>query len=131
MTTEFAGAIEIDPPLTRPEIAYVRRLGRRRRAGVDALGRVARRHPAPRARTRRGRDGARVAAAAGRAAWTRPSRFRGTVAVYDPETRELVALTVANGRVTVRMLRRPRAATGRSNVIDLATRRRAVSRAIG
>lgn len=27
MTTEYAGAIEIEPHLTRPEIAYVRRLG--------------------------------------------------------------------------------------------------------
>ena len=36
----------------------------------------------------------------------RPSRFRGTVAAYDPGPRELVALSVANGRVTMRTLRR-------------------------
>ena len=60
----------------------------------------------------------------------RPSRFRGTVAAYDPDARELVALTVANGRVTQRTLRRSRSATGRSNVIDLAARRRSISRAI-
>ena len=38
----------------------------------------------------------------------RPSRFRGTVAAYDDHARDLVAITVANGRVTVRALRRTR-----------------------
>ena len=130
MTTEFAGAIEIEPPLTRPEIAYVRRLGDGGRPesmpwAVSRDGILLR---------TRGHPEVATALASLRllvGSMERPSRFRGTVAAYDPATRELVALTVANGRVTVRMLRGPRAATARSNVIDLATRRRAVSRAIG
>jgi hypothetical protein len=130
MTTEFAGVIEIEPPLTRPEIAYVRRSGD---GGVPESmpwtvsrdGTLLRaRGPAP----------VETALASLRllvGSMERPSRFRGTVAAYDPEARALVALTVANGRVTVRTLRGPRSVRGRSNVIDLATRRRGRSRAIG
>ncbi len=130
MTTEFAGAIEIEPPLTRPEIAYVRRLGEGGR--LESMPWAASRDGT----LLRARGHAAVATALASlrmlvGSMERSSRFRGTVAVYDPGSRELVALTVANGRVTVRLLRGSRAATGRSNVIDLATRRRAVSRAIG
>jgi hypothetical protein len=62
----------------------------------------------------------------------RPARFRGMVAAYDTETRELVAITASRGRVTTRVLRRRPSsrAAERSNVVDLAARRRAVSRAI-
>ena len=129
MTTEFAGGIEIEPPLTRPEIAYVRRL---------ADGGPPESMPWTAARDGtllRARGPAAVATALASlrllvGSMERPSRFRGTVAAYDAEARELVALTVANGRVTVRLVRGPRAAT-RSNVIDLATHRRTGSRAIG
>ena len=61
----------------------------------------------------------------------RPRRFRGTVAAYDDESRDLVAITASGGRVTLRSVRKAVAARQRSNVIDLATRRRTVSRAIG
>jgi len=130
MTTEFAGAIEIEPPLTRPEIAYVRRLGDGGRPesmpwAVSRDGTLLRTRGDPEVATALASLRLLVGS------MERPSRFRGTVAAYDAEAHELVALTVANGRVTVRLLRGPRAATGRSNVIDLATRRRAVSRASG
>lgn len=130
MRTEFAGAIEIDPPLDGAETAYVRRLAGRGRP-----------ESMPWTVTRDGcllrpRGAAEVATAFASlrllvGTMDRPRRFRGTVAAYDVAARDLVAITVTNGRVTVRALGRPRASTPRSNVIDLATRRRALSRAIG
>jgi hypothetical protein len=128
LTTQFAGVIEVEPPLTGPEIAYVRRLRRAHAAATMAWA------PA--------RDGTALHPQAGAdledavrslrlllGTTDRPGRFRGTVAVYDGQRRELLALTVSNGRVTVRSLRRSRAR--RTNVIDLATRRRSVSRVVG
>ncbi len=130
MTTEFAGAIEIEPPLSGAEVAYVRRL-----AGDDDAA------PMPWAPARDGTTLRPHGAAALEEAvaslrllvgtMERRSRFRGTVAAYDDQGRDLVAITVANGRVTVRALRRARPATERSNVIDLATHRRTISRVIG
>ena len=128
MTTEYAGAIEIEPPLSSGEIAYVRRLGNGGRPEAMPWA-------ASRDGTRlRARGHAEVATALASlrllvGTVERPARFRGTVAAYDPAGRELVALTVANGRVTIRSLRKRRGQ--RSNVIDLAARRRTVSRAIG
>jgi hypothetical protein len=129
MITEFAGAIEIEPPLSGAEVAHVRRL-----AGDGAA-------PTPWAPARDGTtlrprgsvdlEGAVASLRLLVGAMDRPSRFRGTVAAYDADARDLLAITVANGRVTVRVLRRARAATQRSNVIDLATHRRTISRAIG
>jgi hypothetical protein len=130
MTTEFAGAIEIEPPLSGAEVAYVRRL-----ADDDAAA------PMPWAPARAGTtlrphgaadlEEAVVSLRLLVGTMERPSRFRGTVAAYDDHARDLHAITVANGRVTVRALRRARPATERSNVIDLATHRRTISRAIG
>ncbi len=130
MTTEFAGAIEIEPPLSGAEVAYVRRL-----AGDDGAA------PMPWAPTRDGTtlrphgavdlEGAVESLRLLVGTMERPSRFRGTVAAYDAHARDLLAITVANGRVTVRALRRARPAAQRSNVIDLATHRRTISRAIG
>jgi hypothetical protein len=130
MTTEFAGAIEIGPPLSGAEVAYVRRLA----ADDDAA-------PMPWAPARDGTtlrphgasdlEEAVVSLRLLVGTMERPSRLRGTVAAYDVRARDLLAITVANGRVTVRALRRARAATQRSNVIDLASHRRTISRAIG
>jgi hypothetical protein len=130
MTTEFAGVIEIEPPLSGAEVAYVRRLASD--DDVAALPWA----PARDGTTLRPRGTADVERAVGSlrllvATVERPSRFRGTVAAYDTDSRDLVAITVANGRVTVRVLRRARSAVQRSNVIDLATHRRTISRAIG
>jgi len=55
--------------------------------------------------------------------------YVGVVAAYDPETRGLVVVTVRDGRVSRRTVRRP-PVRERSNVIDLASHRRWISRAI-
>ena len=130
MTTEFAGAIEIEPPLSRPQVAYVRRLAQG--GSTESMPWTASRDGT----LLRARGHAAVATALASlrllvGSMERPSRFRGTVAAYDPGPRVLVALSVTNGRVTIRTLRTARAARRRSNVIDLATRRGGVSRAIG
>ncbi len=129
MATEFAGAIEIDPPLDAEEVAYVRRLAD---GGTPESVPWAASRDGTRLRAGRCGDIATALASLRLLVGTmdRPRRFRGTVAAYDDDTRDLVAITVTNGRVTVRGLRR--AGPGRrSNVIDLAARRRTISRAIG
>jgi hypothetical protein len=130
MTTEFAGAIEIEPPLSGAEVAYVRRLADG--GGPESMPWAASRDGTV-LRTRGHADVATALASLRLLVGSmhRPSRFRGTVAAYDRDARELVALTVAGGRVTVRALRKTRVGAPGSNVIDLATRRRSVSRAIG
>ncbi|WP_151083369.1 hypothetical protein [Nocardioides cynanchi] len=128
MTTEFAGAIDLEPALTADEIAYVRRLAGSREAALawapnrDGTG----------LRPRRGADVAACVAGLRHliATMDRPGRFRGMVAAYDTETGAMVAVTAVRGRVTTRVLRKRPAAAERSNVVDLAARRRAVSRAI-
>ncbi len=129
MATEFAGAIEIEPPLTAAEIGYVRRLAD---GGTVSVPWVASRDGT---RLRPTGEGDIAAALASLRLLVgtidRPRRFRGTVAAYDDESGDLVAITASGGRVTLRSVRRSVAARQRSNVIDLATRRRAVSRAIG
>jgi hypothetical protein len=128
MATEFAGAIEIDPPLTSAELGYVRRLAE---GGPPGSLPWAASRDGTRLRARREGDIATALASLRLLVGTtdRPRRFRGTVAAYDGDTGDLVAITVAGGRVTLRSLRR--AGARRSNVIDLAARRRTLSRAIG
>jgi hypothetical protein len=55
--------------------------------------------------------------------------YEGVVAAYDATRRELVTITVRQGRVNRRTLRKS-PDRQRSNVIELATHRRSVSRAI-
>lgn len=55
--------------------------------------------------------------------------YRGIIAAYDARTRELVTITADDGRVSRRTVRRA-PVRERSNVIDLATHRRWISRAI-
>ncbi len=57
-------------------------------------------------------------------------RYDGVVVAYDDATGVLVTITARDGRVTRRRLRRPPPVTP-SNVIDLATHRRTISRRIG
>jgi hypothetical protein len=131
VTIEFAGAIDLEPALTADEIAYVRRLAGARDPASMAWT------PSRDGTSLRPRKGADADACVDSlrflmATMDRPGRFRGMVAAYDPHSREMVAITVSRGRVTLRVLRRPPAtrAARRSNVVDLAARRRAVSRAI-
>ena len=55
--------------------------------------------------------------------------YEGVVAAYDASRRELVTITVRQGRVNRRTLRKS-PDRERTNVIELATHRRSVSRAI-
>jgi hypothetical protein len=55
--------------------------------------------------------------------------YEGVVAAYDTTSRELVSITVRDGRVSRRTLRKSPERL-RTNVIELATHRRSVSRAI-
>jgi hypothetical protein len=127
--TEFAGAIEIDPPLTSSDIAYVRRSAEGERSGSVPW------HVTGDGTLLKARGDADVSTALASlrllvGSVVLPTRFRGTVAVYDPETRALVALTASNGRVTVRTLRKGRSEPFASNVVPLASRRGATTRAI-
>jgi len=55
--------------------------------------------------------------------------YLGVVAAYDPDTGAMVAVSVRDGRVSRRVIGKPRARP-ESNVIDLATHRRSASRRI-
>jgi hypothetical protein len=129
VTTEFAGAIDLEPPMTAQEIAYVRRLsesGKARGAWV-----AARNGTSVRPRKSATIDTCEEALRFLIGSMARSGRWRGTVAAFDTDTRELVAISASNGRVTRRVLRKARkAAQPRTNVIDLASRRRSTSRAI-
>jgi hypothetical protein len=116
---ELAGAIEVDPPFRGMEQEHV--------FGVGWSPSGDGRHVLPRAEV--SLDAAvralreLVAAEQGR------RRYDGVVAAYDPDTRGLVVIAVHEGRVSRRTVRRP-PVQERSNVIDLATHRRWISRAI-
>jgi hypothetical protein len=116
---EYAGAVEVDPPF---------------RGGAQEWARGAGWKPSRDGRTIRPRedlalDGAvrslreMVALEAGRRA------YAGVLAAYDTDSRDLVLVSVRDGRVTRRTARRPQVRE-RTNVIDLATHRRTVSRQI-
>ena len=91
MTTEFAGAIEIEPPLSAAEVGYVRRLAD---GGPESMAWVATRD-GTRLRPK-GRGDIAAALTSLRllvGTMEQPRRFRGTVAAYDVRTRDLVAIT--------------------------------------
>jgi hypothetical protein len=116
---EYAGAVEADPPFRADESGWlaatgwsVARDGRsirpRRDSQVDQVLRTLREL---------------VAFDLGRRS------YDGSVAAYDPETRELVVIAAAQGRVGRRTLRKPRLRE-ESNVVDLAGHRRTAARAL-
>ncbi|HEX3296700.1 MAG TPA: hypothetical protein VHR85_07760 [Nocardioides sp.] len=119
MTMEYAGAVEIAPPFRAGAQDWVRgsawtpsRDGQtiRPRADVtleDCVGSL--------------RD--LVTLDAGE------RTYLGVVAAYDPDTGAMVAVSVRDGRVSRRVIGKPRARP-ESNVIDLATHRRSASRRI-
>jgi hypothetical protein len=119
MTMEYAGAVEVAPPFGARAQDWVRGSGWtpsrdgqtiRPRAGIsldDCVGSL--------------RDLVTIDGA--------ERSYAGVVAAYDSDTRALVTITVRNGRVTRRALRRSQVPS-RSNVIDLATHRRSISRRI-
>jgi hypothetical protein len=120
MSIEYAGAVEVAPRLPIHEQTWVRAAGWT---------------PSRDGRTIRPRGDLRLEVAVhalrdlvaidqGRRTYT------GVVAAYDVRSRELVTITVRDGRVRRRTLHSPDRITPRSNVIDLATHRRRISRAI-
>jgi hypothetical protein len=120
MGMEYAGAVELDPPLDPEEASWVLDVG----WTVAADRRVIR----PSAATRLDDcvDGLRdlVELDVGL------RRYDGAVAAYDARSGELVLVSTRAGRVTRRTLRKARGPVGRDNVIDLAGRRRALGRAV-
>lgn len=119
MTMEYAGAVEVTPPFRASAQDWVRGSGWTPSREGDTI------------RPRAGisldaclctlRD--LVSLDAGKRSYT------GMIAAYDPNSRELVTVTVRDGRVTRRTVSRS-TAPRRSNVIELAARRRAESQAI-
>ena len=117
MSMEYAGAVEVEPPFRASAQDWVRGSGWtpsrdgqtiRPRSGIsldDCVGSL--------------RD--LVTLDIGQ------RTYAGVVAAYDTDTRELVTVTARDGRVTRRTLRKSPLRL-RSNVVDLAARRRTVSR---
>jgi hypothetical protein len=123
MAVSYAGAVDVEPRLSARDILWIRE----RSEGGWLSSRDGRRlHP---------RQGAELVATLG---WLREfvaatreiATLAGAVAAYDEESGELTLLTVRDGRVTRRRLAKRELVRPRSNVIDLATHRRALSRAI-
>jgi hypothetical protein len=117
---EYAGAVEVEPPF---------------RGGAQERARDVGWAPSRDGRTIRPADDARLEVAV-RALRDMVSTddglrvYAGVLAAYDTDSRDLVIVTVRDGRVTRRTARRPEV-RGRTNVIDLATHRRTISRQIG
>ena len=119
MGMEYAGAVEVTPPFRASAQDWVRGSGWtpsrdgqtiRPRAGItldDCVGSL--------------RDLVMLDSGV--------RTYEGVVAAYDVTRRELVTITVRQGRVNRRTLRKS-PDRARSNVIELATHRRSVSRAI-
>lgn len=120
MTIEYAGAVDVDPPYCGSDVAFI----------GDTTEWVGSRDGS-RLRPRPGADPDEVAERL-RALLESDEdrRLDGVVAAYDDETGEMVAISVRNGKVTRRTLRKPRTVVHRDNVIDLASRRRSLSRSI-
>jgi hypothetical protein len=124
MTTEYAGAMELDPPLDPEEASWIRDgVGPGHGGWIPVLDGSALR-PRPEADPAELVAWLRDLVAAGH--W----HVSGAVAAYDTDTRELVLISARNGRVTRRAVRSGSRKASRSNVIDLATHRRTISRQI-
>lgn len=125
MAIEYAGAVDVQPRLTTSDLTWIH----------DGSGRGAGWVLSRDGRRLRPRQGAQLAATVD---WIRElvammrgvATLGGSVAAYDDETGELTLVTVRDGRVTRRRIGRSAPVRRRSNVIDLATRRRAISRTI-
>ena len=118
MRMEYAGAVEVTPPFRASAQDWVRGSGWT---------------PSRDGQTIRPRAGISLDACVGslRDLVMLDSGIRtydGVVAAYDATTRELVTVSVRQGRVNRRILRKS-PERQRSNVIELASRRRSVSRA--
>ncbi|HEY3530692.1 MAG TPA: hypothetical protein VGK78_16210 [Nocardioides sp.] len=119
MGMEYAGAVDVDPPYCGSDVAFI----------SDNTEWVGSRDGA-RLRPRPGADPDEAAERLRSLLELDDHRLDGVVAAYDDETGVMLAISVRNGKVTRRTLRKARAVVHRDNVIDLASRRRSVSRAI-
>jgi hypothetical protein len=118
VSMEYAGAVEVEPPFRGGALDWVRDTGwlpsqdgrwiRPRGDSLDGALRALREMVSL-------DDGLRA--------------YAGVVAAYDTDSHDLVMVHVRDGRVTRRTTRRPEVKEG-SNVIDLATHRRTISRQI-
>jgi hypothetical protein len=119
VTMEYAGAVEVEPPI---------------RGGDQDRARATGWAPSSDGRTIRPREEASWESAV-RALREMVARddghrgYAGVLAAYDTDSRDLVILTVSDGRVTRRTARKPQVRRS-TNVIDLATHRRSISRQI-
>jgi hypothetical protein len=116
---EYAGAVEVEPPFRPHTQDWVR-----------ASGWI----PSRDGETIRPRAGASLDDCVGSlrdlvSLETGRRTYEGVVVAYDTISRAMVTVTVRDGRVTRRTIRKPSERV-RSNVIDLATHRRTLSRAI-
>lgn len=117
MGVEYAGAVEVDPPARADEYEQLSTCGWSATRG----GRMIR--PLARMGLDECVEGLRdLVSVAGEG-----RTYDGVVAAYDDEKRELVIVTVRDGRVTRRTARKPRRVVRPDNVIDLATYRRAAA----
>lgn len=123
MSMEYAGAMDLDPPLDAEGATWIRD-----GVGPGHGGWIPTRNggslsPRPEADPAELVDWLRALVAA------KQHDVSGALAAYDTETRELVVVTARAGRVTRRVVRKA-PAPSRSNVVDLTARRRTVSRQI-
>jgi hypothetical protein len=119
MTMEYAGAVEVTPPFQTRAQDWVRASGWTPSREGDTI---------------RPRPGISLEECVGSLRDlvnldTGRRTYEGMVAAYDTTTRAMVTVTVREGRVVRRTVRKPSERV-RSNVIDLATHRRSLSRAI-
>ncbi|HET7431638.1 MAG TPA: hypothetical protein VFJ89_09035 [Nocardioides sp.] len=116
---EYAGAVEVHPPFRAEERAWLEELPWRVSSDGTCL------------RPESGSDVDRCLAGLRHLVDLdgQERTYDGAVAAFAPDTFELVLLSVRARRVTRRTLRKGRMVR-RDNVIDLAARRRAISRHI-
>ena len=123
MGMEYAGAMDLDPPLDAEEASWIRDgIGPGHGGWIPVRGGCSLR-PRPEADPAELVDWLRALVSAKR------KEVSGAVAAYDTETRELLVITARAGRVTRRVARKA-PAPSRTNVVDLSSRRRTVSRQI-
>lgn len=127
MSIEYAGAVVLDPPLTGDVVAWLAD------ASIGWPGGWLVSRDGSRLRPRQG------SALESSVSWLRTTleycdgvtEAEGRVAAYDTDTEQLVMIRVRGGRVTRRTVqRRAHLERVRSNVVDLAARRRTTTRAL-
>jgi hypothetical protein len=123
MSMEYAGAVDLDPPLDAEEASWIRDGVGPGHGGWIPIRDGGSLRPRPEADPAELVDWLRALVSA------KHKEVSGAVAAYDTETRELLVITARAGRVIRRVVRKA-PEPSRSNVVDLTSRRRTVSRQI-